>query len=305
MEKKTKKLLILSGIFILLSGVLAGIQFFNRKQAEQREKEKESAKIYVTDLDEISEVSYDVGNGGVTFTKKEDVWIYADDSDFPLKQSIPEQIADRFGRLEAERELEDGDALEDYGLDQPVSIVKLTTAEGNTTILEFGNAVGDNCYLKVKDQNRIYTVSSAVISDLQYTMDELAQFDVYPDIGSGNLVRETITEAGKTTAYDSEKKEDTEAIAVVAGGLGAVTLDMAAEYSVSDENLVKYGLDEDTRITVKAVYTEGEDEMENELVLYIGKENGSGRRYVMVNDSRIVYLISETVCNNILNVPEE
>lgn len=305
MERKTKRLLILLGIFILLSGVLAGIQCFNRKHAEQQEKEKESAKIYVTDLEEISEVSYDVGNGEVTFTKKDDVWIDADDSEFPLKQSIPEQIADTFGRLEAERELKNGDALEDYGLDQPASIVKLTTADGKTTILEFGNVVGASCYLKVKDQEQIYTVSSAVTDDLQYTLDELAQFDAYPEIGSGNLVRETITEKGKITVYDSEKEEDAEEIAVVAGGLGAVTLDTAAEYSVSDENLVKYGLDEDTRITVKAVYTEGEETAENELVLYIGKENGSGRRYVMVNDSRIVYLISAEVCNNILNVPEE
>ena len=127
-------------------------------------------------------------------------------------------------------------------------------------------------------------------------MNELAQFDEYPDIGSGNLAKETITEKGKTTIYDSDEEEDVE-IAAVAGGLGAVTLDEAADYSVSDENLSKYGLDEDMRITVKAVYTEGEEKLENELILYIGKENGSDKRYVMMNDSRIVYLVPATVCD--------
>ena len=59
----------------------------------------------------------------------------------------------------------------------------------------------------------------------------------------------------------------------MAGGLCAVTLSEAADYSVSDEDLRSFGLDEESRITVEAVYT----------------------------DSRIVYLISDEICQNILN----
>lgn len=302
MEKKTKKLVLMIGILLLLLAVLFGIQFWNQKQEEKQEKETEAAKVYVTDLGEISEVSYDVGNGEFTFAKRGDTWIYTEDSDFPLKQSIPEEIADTFGRLEAERELKDGDELEEYGLDKPVYTVKLTTTEGKSTVLDFGNTMDDSYYLKAEGSDTVYTVPATVLSNLQYTMDELAQFDIYPDIGSGNLLKETITEKGKTTTYDSENEDDTENIAAVAGGLGAVTLDTAAEYSVSDENLGKYGLDEDTKITVKATYTE--EDVEEELTLYIGNENGSEQRYVMVNDSRIVYLISTAVCDNILNTPE-
>ena len=40
------------------------------------------------------------------------------------------------------------------------------------------------------------------------------------------------------------------------------------------------------------------------LTLYIGNEDGDGSRYVMVNGSRIVYLISDEICGNILNEPE-
>lgn len=305
MEKKTKKLLILLGILLVLSGILFGICFFNEKKAERQKAEKEAEKIYVTDLDEISEIRYDVGNGVFTFEKKEDIWIYMEDSDFPLKQSIPKQIADTFGSLEAERELKDADAPEDYGLDQPIYTVSLTTVDGNTATVEFGDTAGDCYYVKIADREQIYTVTASVLQGLQYTLNELAQFDEYPDIGSGNLAKETITEKGKTTIYDSDEEEDVENIAAVAGGLGAVTLDEAADYSVSDENLSKYGLDEDMRITVKAVYTEGEEKLENELILYIGKENGSDKRYVMMNDSRIVYLVPATVCDNILNVPDE
>ena len=40
---------------------------------------------------------------------------------------------------------------------------------------------------------------------------------------------------------------------------------------------------------------------EKVLTLYIGDENEDGNRYVMINDSRIVYLISDEICQNILN----
>lgn len=303
MDKKIKKLFLLIGIFLLLLLILSGVKYWNRRQEEKQEKETEAARVYVTDLKDISEISYNVGNGEFTFVKKDGTWVYMEDEDFPLKQSVPEQIADTFGKLEAERELKDGDDLGDYGLTEPAYTVSLTIADGQQTVINFGNAVDDSYYLTVEESGIVYTAAASVLDELQYTMDELAQFDTYPTIGSGNLVKETITEDGKTTTYDSENDDDTENIAVVAGGLGAVKLEAAADYSAADEDLVKYGLDEDSRITVNVLYTE--DDMEKELILYIGNENGDEKRYVMVDDSRIVYLISNAVCDNILNKGDE
>ena len=51
---------------------------------------------------------------------------------------------------------------------------------------------------------------------------------------------------------------------------------------------------------MEAVYTQ--DDEDKVLTLYIGGEDGNGNRYVMINDSRIVYLISDEICNNILNI---
>ena len=76
-------------------------------------------------------------------------------------------------------------------------------------------------------------------------------------------------------------------------------LSEAADYSVDDVDLAGYGLDAISRITVEVTYTS--DDEDQTMTLYIGGENGSGDRYVMMNDSRIVYLISDEICNNILN----
>lgn len=302
MEKKKKRLLYLLLLLPLLLLVFALMRRYNQKQEEKQEAEKEASTIYVTDMAEVDSVSYSTGNDEFIFEKEDDTWIYKQDPDFPLAQSYPEQIASTFGNLAALRELKDGDELEDYGLKEPAYIVKLTDSDGNKTELKIGDAVDDAYYMLNESTEKIFTVSSTVTAALQYTLEEMAQLDTYPNIGSGNLKKEVIIRDGETTIYDSENEDDAMNIAAVAGGLGAVTLSSAADYSVEDEDLEGFGLDEKARTTVEVTYTE--DEEEQVLTLYIGDEDGNGNRYVMMNDSRIVYLISAEVCSNILNVEE-
>lgn len=303
MEKKKKRLLFLLLILPLLLVILGLMKHYNQKQEEKQEAEEEAAKVYVTDIEEVGSVSYHTENDEFTFQKEDDTWVYQQDTDFPLAQSYPEQIVSTFGKLEALRELKDGDDPEDYGLTEPQYTVKLEGMDGKETSLSIGSAVDDAYYLLNENTGKIYTVSSSVTATLQHTLEEMAQLDTYPSIGSGNLKKEVITRGGEKTTYDSENEDDAKNIAAVAGGLGAVTLSEAADYSVEDKDLEGFGLDEDSRITVEATYTK--DDEEEVLTLYIGDEDGEGNRYVMMNDSRIVYLISAEICDNILNVDGE
>ena len=207
-------------------------------------------------------------------------------------------MAETFSKLKAKRALEGGDSLEDYGLKDPVYTVVLTDKQGKETTLYYGNVTGDDYYITVDNTGKVYTVNNTSISDLQNKLEDMAQLDTYPNIGSGNLKKEVITQNGSSTTYDSKNDDDSKNIAAVAGGLGAVKLGAAADYSVADKDLPKFGLDETARITVEATYTK--DKKDEVLTLYIGSADGKGNRYVMMNDSRIVYLISEDICNNIL-----
>lgn len=300
--KKKRSLIVLLGILILLLAVYFGLQAWNSSLEKKAEEEEEAATIYVTDLDPetITAMSFDVGNGEMIFEKEEDIWYYAPDKDFPLAQSYPEDMAETLSAVTADRELTDRDELADYGLEDPSYTVEVTADDGTVTEISFGSTTGDYYYVTVNDTGVVYTVSTTVIEDLNYSLDDMAQLDDYPSIGSGNLVKEVITQNGETTTYDSENEDQTEDIAAVAGGLGVVSLSEVADYSVEDEDLAGFGLDEDSRITVEATYTQ--DDEENVLTLYIGNEDGDGNRYVMINDSRIVYLITTAICDNILNV---
>lgn len=298
-HKKKKSFIVLFVILILLLAAYLSLQAWNKSQTKKKEAKASAKTVYVTDIKDISGIKYDLGKGRISFVKKDGKWYNADDKDFPLSQSYPQQMVKDFTKLKADRELKGGDSLEDYGLKSPVYTVVLTDKDGKETSLYYGNAAGDDYYVTVNDTGKVYTVSNTTISDLQHSLDEMAQLDTYPTIGSGNLKKVEITTNGSTVTYDSAKKEDSKDIAAVAGGLGAVQLKKAADYSASDKDLAGYGLDQAVRTTVKVTYTE--DKKDTLLSLYIGKADNSGNRYVMMNNSRIVYLIPQDVCKNILN----
>ena len=301
MRKKKKGILILLAVLVLLTAVYFILRTWNARQEEKEKEEQEAATVRVTDTsaDDIVSLKFNVGNGDLEFSKEKNQWYYTPDKDFPLKQSYPEDMAAAVGSITADRELTDGDSPDAYGLDDPAYTVEYTDADDNVTELLFGDMTGDDYYVMVSGSDTVYTVGSSVIDSLNYALEDMAQLDDYPSIGSGNLVKEVITQNGEITTYDSENEDQAEDIAAVAGGLGAVTLSEAADYSVADEDLDMYGLDEASRITVEATYTQNDEEQL--LTLYVGNEDGSGNRYVMLNDSRIVYLISDEICSNILN----
>lgn len=137
-----------------------------------------------------------------------------------------------------------------------------------------------------------------------------------PAIGSGNLLTAEFTENGQTTTYSSDDEEQSETIATIAGGYGAMTLADLASYHATAEELTTFGLDEASRTTVTLTYQEsssdssdsdsGDSEEEDSgsltYTLYLGSDSGDGTRYVQVQDSDLVYLVSSDVLNNLLGI---
>ena len=313
MEKRTRTLCLLAGAVVLLLVAYFGIRSFNKNQEKKAEKEAKASEIYLTKMEDVTEIRYNIGNGEQAFVKESDSdnWEVETQPDFPLAQTYPEQIASDFGTLKAERELKDADQLSDYGLEDPVYTVELSDSKGTTHKISIGNVTGDTYYATVDDSQTVYTVSAAVMEDLQYSLEEMAQLDQVPSIGSGNLVEETITKAGSQTNYSADNKDDSEAVATVIGGLGALTLDTVENYTVQPEELASYGLDEGNRTQVDAVYststdtdaseTDEKEDKEKTYTLYIGTQAEDGTTYVMPKGSGIVYKVTTTVCKNILN----
>ena len=144
-----------------------------------------------------------------------------------------------------------------------------------------GNATGENYYVTYGDKSKIYTVSSDITSSLSYSLDNLIETDTFPTLSTGNLKKVLVTQNGKTKTYTSKKKN----LDGISGGLGVFTFGDCQNYYASQTDLVKYGLDKDSRITVDITY----------------KDTDQKNYYVQLKGSHMVYLSDKDVVKNILN----
>ncbi len=306
--KKHRTLLILLALFIVL--ILSFLALSSYERQQKNKGNEAEAQIPVIRIDTLSSLSYTDHNNETTlsFTKDSETWYVSDDKEIPLTQSYIDTMEETFCSINATREITDPDALSDYGLDNPAYTIKLTDQEGNLTTLTIGNAADEDYYLAVNGQEDIlYTVNSSIVSSMQYDLDTMVTKDTLPSIGSGNLIQADITENGTTTTYSSEDDEQTERFSTVAGGYGAMTLTDLASYHATTEELTSFGLDEDSRITVKLTYNESSEESENDpltFTLYIGNTTDDGNRYVQVQDSDLVYLVSSGILDNLMGGKE-
>ena len=162
--KKKKGPLILIGVRVLLLILYFALSTWNKKQDS---KEEETVKVTDLKTSEITGVKYNLGTGEMNFEKNGDTWYYTADKDFPLRQSYPKTVADAMGQLSADRELEDADALEEYGLDHPTYTVTLTDEDGTVTTIKVGNATGNDYYATVDDTEKVYTIPATSLDDIR------------------------------------------------------------------------------------------------------------------------------------------
>ncbi len=305
-------------ILLIVLAALIIVYLILLHRAKQTENDADTS-IAITSVEDAKAFTYNFGNGEISLTKADDGWIVADDKEFPLDQTYPEDMCETVQNLRADRKLTDTDDLADYGLENPVYTLSITGDDGNTTTVSVGNSTGNDYYVTL-DNKTIYTVSADTFSDFLNPLSNMAKLDSTPSISSGNLVKEVITHGDSSTTLESEDE-----INAIAGGWGVLSLDTVADYSAADADLPDLGLDQNSRTTVSVTYTtdsdtdadddedtdtddaasskEDDESEKNEhlYTIYIGNDAGDGTSYVMVQDSRIVYKVTNEVLSNILN----
>lgn len=292
-QKKTLIILIL--VFAGLLALYAGLRMYQKKQSAQKNS---SDKLIIKNMSDLTSISYNNGQD-LSFVKRNGTWFYEKDSEFPVEQNYLTSMASQFQKIEAVRKLKNGDSLKEYGLEQPAYTIRVKDKKGTQTTYYIGNTSGDNYYLTLDDKSTVYTVSADLLSGLSYSLNDMMQTDTFPTLSSGNLKKVVVTNCSRKKTYTSKSKNDMDSIA---GGLGVFTFGDCQNYSVKDKDLVKYGLDSESRVTVDITYKDTETKKSKSLALYIGSKDKSGENYyVKLKDSKMVYLSDADIVKNILN----
>lgn len=206
---KKKNLIVLLAVLAALAAVYFGVTAYSdytaQKKEEQEQAESEENRIWVTDLDEVKEISYDNGTAQLAFVKEDENWKYKEAEDFPLEQSYLTSLEETVSHLEATRRLEGGDELEAYGLTEPQATVTVTDEAGKKTTLHIGNSVNSEYYLLVEGEEIPYTVGSSLYNEIQNDLYDMIEMEEFPDLTEENIVSVEIqNESGN---YTLEKEE--------------------------------------------------------------------------------------------------
>lgn len=173
--KKKKALWVLLASLVCL---FASYKLIENMQAKE-EPEQEEESVYITQMDDVVHFSYtdESSKSSMGFTKKEDVWYYEEDESVSLDQSILESMVDTFANIEAIRQLEEPDALEDYGLEEPMYTITLEDADGNTVTVYVGDGAGENYYVAVDKKENVYTASDYIVSVMEFNLESLTEVE--------------------------------------------------------------------------------------------------------------------------------
>lgn len=344
MAKKNKTLILLGIVLIALCAVYFGIVrykgYSENKAAEQSQSEEEANKIIVSNRDNISRIVINGENGGIPFIKRDDRWIYEPDESFPLNTSMVTLIENDISPLEAVRKLEEREDLSSYGLEQPSYTVTVTDQDGNSETVLIGASSGENFYAMVQGGSDIYTIGSALVTAIDYRLNDFIALDNLPELSEETIQNITVTNASGTAAYQKQENtgpaeesssseeetgdvnetaeteesvtwqkikdgvsaevEDSSSISSAVGTLSSITPIACESYNTPAENLSSYGLDEASRTSLLIDYIDNNEE--KTVIFRIGAMDTSGNYYyTMIEDSGKIQTMSAAVIDKIVS----
>ena len=313
--KRGSKLLLLCGALVVL-----GASYMAVRQLAADPDELEET-IALAGPASPQSLTWTDDSGTLTLNNGESGWSYADDSAFPLDQTVPEDMTAALSAAAATRQIDTPESLEDYGLDAPVLTITAQDEDGTEYSYAFGDVnelTGAYYLLYNGEEDTVYLVGSDLHDAFNYDLYDMVEMETLPEFGSvtglsvaqpqGSLTLR-YEEDGSSLSYDPDNhwflEKGDSLLALDAGKVssltGAITglyWKSCVTYDVDDHELAAWGLDDNAAVvttTYTAAIDEGEETAEEEtFVLRLGNTSDEGT-YAMLEGSSMVYLIdSET-----------
>lgn len=317
-------------LYILLS-VLAvvGVVTFAVTRYEEKQEQIEVSGEVVLEIDPaaVQTLSWEYDSEPLAFHKDE-TWIYDTDEAFPVDEDKIDELLGVFEAFSAAFTIEDVSDYSQYGLDDPVCTISLSTGDTDYEIqLGDFSAMDSQRYVSLGDGN-VYLATADPLDYFDATLrdmidnDEAPSFDTVQEIRfegdqTYQIVYQEYTEDSSYTycsddVYFVQQDEDmlpldTERVDSYLSSMESLALTDYATYNAAEEDLAAYGLD-DPELSVTVSYTPEDSGEAAEFTLHISRDpseraqedaqadDAEGEEeitaYARVGESQIVYRIS-------------
>lgn len=280
-------LLVLAAAFLILRG--------KNKEAEQKKQAAEEAKLYEEEgillysfaYDDMKQIAFTYQGQSYSFTKKDGVWSYDADENFPIHQAYMENKAATLAEIYADRELQaDESNLAEYGLENAPLLVQLVLENGETYKFRVGNRnkTADSYYMYDETTKKVY------IRDGKWNVAfgegntgegfqpyDIVELEALPSVKTSEITH-IFLNGEETLNMD------------LLGKIAALQFEKGVNYDADEGEMATYGLNEPSA-TLEVQYQKTLNEKTADLSykLLCGKETDDGQIYVCLEGMREIH----------------
>lgn len=198
---------LLVAVIFVLAGAYFGIRSYNTKQTEKEKQAEEDAKVVLTSFqpEDVTAISYDYNGTTYEFTKSGETWQYTDDQEMVIDEDVFESFLQTAGSITVQTEVEPADDTEDYGLEEPIRTVTVSTEKGTSSI-QFGmkNEMLSQYYVKTSESSKIYLADESVYTAFDKTAADFEETDTDTDDDETNSTTDADNKETNSTSDDAD-----------------------------------------------------------------------------------------------------
>ena len=175
-QKKKKQLIFVCVCFVVILTAYLGFRYHMNHLTENAEDEEDIISVLDIDTSLVTEIGITGGEENINIQKDGDTWRCVEDDTFVIDKNKLQTFLDAAGKITSKLKIEDVTDMSQYGLDHPSLSISLQWDSNLYTIYigDQNTVAGGVYYLKINDEDTVYTIENYKYNMLNKTKEDFA-----------------------------------------------------------------------------------------------------------------------------------
>lgn len=175
-QKKKKQLIFVCVCFVVILTAYLGFRYHMNHLTENAEDEEDIISVLDIDTSLVTEIGITGGEENINMQKDGDTWRCVEDDTFVIDKNKLQTFLDAAGKITSKLKIEDVTDMSQYGLDHPSLSISLQWDSNLYTIYigDQNTVAGGVYYLKINDEDTVYTIENYKYNMLNKTKEDFA-----------------------------------------------------------------------------------------------------------------------------------